>query len=241
MSLGNNKGKFRVENSPRDDRFFTPRAQASSGRSQADSINDFGTPRTSREDTFSSRSFVGSSSSESEYVTPRLGPPELVSKKNRRRRNVRQNYGFANSNSLGYRTNQLPLSSRSSDQYYDFPHRQNRPPLPHNRETFDGYAQSRFNSSNPEDIIATSNLQDVEEIFSLARHSRFDEVTDLLSHGVPANIRDQNGNTILSIACQNGNKRMAKVALRFGANINAMNVGVLLNEKTFNMTSIKPN
>lgn len=30
---------------------------------------------------------------------------------------------------------------------------------------------------------------------------------------------DRNGNTMLAIACQNGNKRMAKLALRHGARI----------------------
>jgi ankyrin repeat protein len=37
------------------------------------------------------------------------------------------------------------------------------------------------------------------------------------------NVRDEYGNTILVIACQNGNKRIAKAVLRRGADINARN------------------
>jgi ankyrin repeat protein len=36
-------------------------------------------------------------------------------------------------------------------------------------------------------------------------------------------VRDEYGNTILVIACQNGNKRIAKAVLRRGADINARN------------------
>ena len=58
---------------------------------------------------------------------------------------------------------------------------------------------------------------------SLARHNRYHEVEALLERGVPANTEDKYGNTILSIACQNGLKRLAKLALRRGADINWQN------------------
>lgn len=41
--------------------------------------------------------------------------------------------------------------------------------------------------------------------------------------GVPVDVRDKHGNTILIIACQNGNKRILKAALRRGADVNAAN------------------
>lgn len=41
--------------------------------------------------------------------------------------------------------------------------------------------------------------------------------------GVPADVRDDHGNTILLVACQNGHKRALKAALRRGADINAKN------------------
>lgn len=65
--------------------------------------------------------------------------------------------------------------------------------------------------------------QVVEDIFSLARHGKISEVEDLLNRAVPVNVRDRHGNTILSVACQNGLKKMAKLALRRGADINARN------------------
>lgn len=62
------------------------------------------------------------------------------------------------------------------------------------------------------------------DIFSATRHNRVDSVTYMLDQGVSVNCKDEFGNTILSIACQNGLKRMAKLALRRGANINSRNV-----------------
>jgi hypothetical protein len=69
----------------------------------------------------------------------------------------------------------------------------------------------------------TSHERQVDELYSLARHGRVQEVQQYLESGFPANSRDKNGNTILSIACQNGNKRVAKAALRHGADINSQN------------------
>lgn len=63
----------------------------------------------------------------------------------------------------------------------------------------------------------------VEDIFSLARHGRASRVQQLLSMGVPADIRDEHGNTVLHIACQNGLRKVAKAALRMGCDINAVN------------------
>ena len=65
--------------------------------------------------------------------------------------------------------------------------------------------------------------QAVEDIFSFARHNRYDEVERLLGQGVPVNVRDHFGNTILAVACQNGHKRVLKAALRRGADINSRN------------------
>ena len=213
MSKNSRRGAFRVENSPRDERFFTPRAQASSGRSLTDSLADFGTPRSSREEGLSSRSFQASSSSESEFITPRLSSNEFPQKENTFCQRGNQYH-------RGRRT-YPPLSYRSHD---NFVH-QSRPPL-HYKDKADGSLNQRFNenSHNENKMAVTANLHGVDDIFSLARHSRFDAVHDLLLRGVPANVCDQNGNTLLSIACQNGNKRIAKLALRYGADINAVNV-----------------
>ena len=64
---------------------------------------------------------------------------------------------------------------------------------------------------------------DVEDVFSFARHGRVDEIDKLLDKGIPVDVRDAHGNTILTTACQNGNKRVAKCVLRRAANINSRN------------------
>jgi ankyrin repeat protein len=48
-------------------------------------------------------------------------------------------------------------------------------------------------------------------------------VEELFASGISVHTTDKHGNTCLHIACQNGNKRMVKVCLRWGANINATN------------------
>ena len=66
--------------------------------------------------------------------------------------------------------------------------------------------------------------RDIHDVWSLTRHNRYKEVQSLLDKGLPVNVRDKHGNTILATACQNGLKRIAKIALRCGADINARNV-----------------
>lgn len=63
----------------------------------------------------------------------------------------------------------------------------------------------------------------VENVFSFARHNRVDDIERLLARGIPPDVRDEYGNTVLIVACQNGHKRVAKAALRYGADINALN------------------
>lgn len=75
-----------------------------------------------------------------------------------------------------------------------------------------------------DDLVAAGlSEQDVEDVFSFARHSRADDIEDLLDRGLPVDVRDDFGNTLLTTASQNGNKRVAKLVMRRGANINARN------------------
>lgn len=74
------------------------------------------------------------------------------------------------------------------------------------------------------DLPSLNPTQDeIESIFSCARHDRREEIERYLNRGIPVDIRDEYGNTMLVTACQNNNKRMAKLLLRRGANINARN------------------
>jgi len=79
--------------------------------------------------------------------------------------------------------------------------------------------------ANNEEALAASGMteDDVEDVFSASRHGRLDDIEYLLNKGMPVDVRDEWGNTLLTIACQNGNKRVAKLVLRRGANINARN------------------
>jgi hypothetical protein len=67
------------------------------------------------------------------------------------------------------------------------------------------------------------DAEDIKEIFQSTRHGRASEVLRLLEKGVPVNVKDKFGNTILAVACQNGLKKLAKIALRQGADINSRN------------------
>lgn len=61
-------------------------------------------------------------------------------------------------------------------------------------------------------------------IFSAARHGRFAEVEDALCAGFSADYADSYGNTIFHIACQNGKKRVAKLVIKYGGNLNVQNL-----------------
>lgn len=60
-------------------------------------------------------------------------------------------------------------------------------------------------------------------LFRATRHGRYKEVRNMLEKGINCNIIDNNGNTILLVAAQNGNKKLVKTALRFNAKINHQN------------------
>jgi ankyrin repeat protein len=89
----------------------------------------------------------------------------------------------------------------------DYKKQYQRPP----RKESDSVSDSSYNDT------------DVTDIFSFARHGRCDDIIRSLSRGVPVDIRDDVGNTMLIVACQNGNKRVIKAVLRNGANVNIKN------------------
>jgi len=86
-----------------------------------------------------------------------------------------------------------------------------------------GGSVRRTNSADSSSSLSNVDEQDIREIFQATRHGRASEVTRLLEKGVPVNVKDTFGNTMLAIACQNGLKKIAKIALRRGADINSRN------------------
>jgi hypothetical protein len=70
-------------------------------------------------------------------------------------------------------------------------------------------------------------LQDYKKAASLARHSKLSEVEQLLNQpdwNVPIDYQDEHGNALLHVCGQNGNKRLIKLCLRRGANLDIQNL-----------------
>ena len=61
------------------------------------------------------------------------------------------------------------------------------------------------------------------DVFSLARHNRMKELKQIIDMGVDPNSKDKNGNTIMIVGAQNGNKAVIKLSLRNGGNLNLTN------------------
>lgn len=85
----------------------------------------------------------------------------------------------------------------------------------------------KIESSNDQSILSLQQFKpfnhEYYDIFSLARHGRYNELENILLRGVDPDSRDMWGNTILIVGTQNGNKRIVKLALRYGGNINSFN------------------
>lgn len=64
---------------------------------------------------------------------------------------------------------------------------------------------------------------DPVKVFSAARHGRHKDVEASLKTGYEPNWADQFGNSLFHVACQNGNKRIAKLAIKYGGDMDAQN------------------
>ena len=71
------------------------------------------------------------------------------------------------------------------------------------------------------------DAEDLDFLFSACRHGKYGDIETAITMPewtLPIDAQDNAGNTLLSIACQNGNKRIAKLCLRRGADINKQNL-----------------
>ena len=69
--------------------------------------------------------------------------------------------------------------------------------------------------------------KDFIKICSLCRHNKYSEAEQFLNQPectVPIDYQDEQGNTLLHIVCQNGNKQLVKLCLRRGADVNVQNL-----------------
>ena len=218
-----------------DERFYTPRATASTARS----TSSFYSPRSEQFSARSAGGFGGSSSSENEYITPRYNLHHQPHSYNTMNTTSLQSMHPSSWDGHGragpsrqpgnWNRPRVPLhvdtrleaSMNQSENNWEFIGSSSQfIPPPH------GDAERQEMQMNQDNLVYPSgevNKKDVQDIFSFTRHGRADKVDALLQKGVNINSRDENGNTILAVACQNGNKRLVKVALRYGAQINACN------------------
>jgi hypothetical protein len=81
---------------------------------------------------------------------------------------------------------------------------------------------------NRKEVSKASVLaQDFKKLSSLARHGKVSDAEELVNQpdwNVPIDFQDDQGNTLLHIAAQNGAKRLVKLCLRRGADLNAQNL-----------------
>jgi ankyrin repeat protein len=69
--------------------------------------------------------------------------------------------------------------------------------------------------------------EDFKKLCSLARHAKFADAENMLNQAdwnVPIDYQDEQGNTILHIAAQNGSKRLVKLCLKRGAYLDIQNL-----------------
>ena len=80
-----------------------------------------------------------------------------------------------------------------------------------------------------QEVAAQENkmAQDFTELCSFVRHGKYKEVEEKMNEPdwtLPIDYPDAVGNTLLMVACQNGNKRIAKLCLRRGSELNKLNI-----------------
>ena len=220
--------------SPRDDRFYTPRTVARSNSNS--NSEEWITPR------YETPRYGGAgynSQSDGEFQTPRTFETErkTIDRKEIYPTLMRNNSSKVDSPRIyenqylapGKNAYQREMSSKDNGGYSKEVY--SNTPAQYTQSPGRTKADSKYSTELDEEDeyealdLAASGLseKDVEDVFSYARHGRCEEIERLFSKGLPVDVRDGYGNTVLTIACQNGNKRVAKAVLRRGANINARN------------------
>jgi ankyrin repeat protein len=93
---------------------------------------------------------------------------------------------------------------------------------------FDSFAPpARADNSSPSasrQHEAAEVSLDPTRVFSSARHARHKDVEASLAAGFDPYYVDSFGNTLFHVACQNGNKRIAKLAIKYGGDMDAQNL-----------------
>lgn len=94
-------------------------------------------------------------------------------------------------------------------------------------DAVDGLLASRkdgvFQPLVPQSLDADSRLLYTRQVLSYGRHGRTQEVQAALDNGFVVDEQDDNSNTLLLVAAQNGLKPLARLCLKYGANPNQAN------------------
>lgn len=77
---------------------------------------------------------------------------------------------------------------------------------------------ARRTSTSSEDVC------NPQHVFSAARHGRYAEVEAALLAGFVPSFADPHGNTLFHVACQNGRRRIAKLVVKHGCDMNTQNL-----------------
>jgi len=81
-----------------------------------------------------------------------------------------------------------------------------------------------------EKIKAMSEAELNKLVFSSAKHNHLDTLKSLFhNHLIEATITDKFGNNVMTVAGQTGNKKLARLALKYGVDINHQNVSTVCN------------
>ena len=78
-------------------------------------------------------------------------------------------------------------------------------------------------SSQADKFSEKERNQVIISLFSKVRHNRVDEVGEIFDMGIPVDVQDENGNTPLHIACQNGRTKIVRLCVERKGNLNAQN------------------
>ncbi|KAL7546371.1 hypothetical protein ACHAWF_009708 [Thalassiosira exigua] len=82
-------------------------------------------------------------------------------------------------------------------------------------------------ATRSDDPKLSDTAKEFKALCTLCRHGKYRELEEMInspSWTLPIDHCDDSGNTLLMIACQNGNKRIAKLCLRRGSEINNQNL-----------------
>ena len=225
--------------SSEDERFITPRTQTSARSTSSDveysTARHEGGPHSSEEQEqpfYSGREEYPYSGRRMSHVHEHYSSPRAneyyaevhPSEYSYSDRSTEQQYNSYNETSYENEESYTDNSYYEQDQRYEYAQEEQQ--YEGQRYEDQQYEDQRYEE---DDVPKWRSNEDVTEneiadVFSMARHNKVMHVEDLLDSGIPPDITDTYGNTILSIACQNGLKKMAKAALRRGADINACNL-----------------